>query len=37
MKKIIALLLLALIFGACGTVEKREPGPWNRYSAGNTP
>jgi uncharacterized protein YceK len=37
MRKIIAIIILGLLLGACGTVEKRETGYWGRYSAGNTP
>jgi uncharacterized protein YceK len=37
MKKILVILAIVLILGACQTVEKRDPGYWGRYSAGNTP
>lgn len=37
MKKMLAILILVLVLGACGTVEKRDSNQWNRYSAGNAP
>jgi uncharacterized protein YceK len=37
MKKILVILALVLILGACQTVEKRDSGYWGRYSAGNSP
>jgi len=37
MNKILAILVLALLIGACGTVEKKDPTYWDRYSAGNAP
>jgi hypothetical protein len=36
-KMVFAVLLLAVFLGACVTVDKRDPGYWGRYSAGNTP
>jgi uncharacterized protein YceK len=37
MKKLLAVIMLILLLGSCGTVEKKDPGYWDRYSAGNTP